>query len=104
MRLQMSACDEGLAAMEDMLGRFQGDLGAIGSEIRALQEQSAAMSVRLKNRQAAEGRLAGFLDSLALPPPLIHTILQVPHLLRLHASLLAQPWTQTCSQRTGSPA
>ena len=63
--------------MEDMLGRFQGDLAAIGSQIRSLQEQSAAMSVRLKNRQAAEGRLAGFLDSLALSPLLIRTILQV---------------------------
>lgn len=62
--------------MEEMLGRFQGDLAAIGTEIRTLQEQSAAMSVRLKNRQATEGRLAGFLDSLALSPQLIHTIVQ----------------------------
>ena len=63
--------------MEDMLGRFQGDLGAIGADIRQLQEQSAAMSVRLKNRQAAERRLAGFLDSLALPPALVATIVRV---------------------------
>ena len=63
--------------MEDMLGRFKGDLGAIGADIRQLQEQSAAMSVRLKNRQAAEQRLASFLDSLALPPALITTIVRV---------------------------
>lgn len=62
--------------MEEMLGRFQGDLAAIGTEIRTLQEQSATMSVRLKNRQATEGLLAGFLDSLALSPQLIHTIVQ----------------------------
>lgn len=69
--------------MEEMLGRFQGDLGAIGTEIRILQEQSAAMSVRLKNRQATEGRLAGFLDSLALSPQLIHTIVQARERLRV---------------------
>ncbi len=74
---QLSACDEELAGMEDMLGRFKGDLGAIGADIRQLQEQSAAMSVRLKNRQAAEQRLASFLDSLALPPALITTIVRV---------------------------
>ena len=55
----------------------QGDLGAIGADIRQLQEQSAAMSVRLKNRQAAEQRLATFLESLALPPALITTIVHV---------------------------
>ena len=35
------------------------------------------MSVRLKNRQAAEQRLASFLDSLALPPALITAIVHV---------------------------
>jgi hypothetical protein len=55
----------------------QGDLGAIGADIRQLQEQSAAMSVRLKNRQAAEQRLATFLESLALPPALVTTIVHV---------------------------
>ena len=35
------------------------------------------MSVRLKNRQAAEQRLAAFLESLALPPALITTIVHV---------------------------
>ena len=34
------------------------------------------MSVRLRNRKAAELQLGSFLDSLALPAPLIDGILQ----------------------------
>lgn len=59
-----------------MLGRFQGDLGNISSEIRSLQEQSQSMSVKLRNRKAAEQKLAGFLDRLALPAGLIEGIVQ----------------------------
>ena len=33
---QISNCDSILATMEEMLGKFQGDLGNISSEIRAL--------------------------------------------------------------------
>jgi hypothetical protein len=33
---QISSCDAILATMEDMLGKFQSDLGNISSEIRAL--------------------------------------------------------------------
>ena len=54
--------------MEDMLGRFQGDLGAIGADIRQLQEQSAAMSVRLQEpagRRAAPGVLPGLAGAAA---------------------------------------
>lgn len=62
--------------MEEMLGKFQNDLGNISGEIRALQDQSQSMSVRLRNRKAAELGLGSFLDSLALPAPLIDGILQ----------------------------
>lgn len=64
--------------MEQMLGKFQSDLGNISSEIRALQEQSQSMSVRLRNRKAAEAKLGTFLDNLALPPALIDGILLAP--------------------------
>ena len=74
--LQISSCDCILETMEEMLGKFQNDLGNISSEIRALQEQSQSMSVRLRNRKAAELQLGSFLDSLALPAPLIDGILQ----------------------------
>ena len=76
--LQISSCDAILASMEEMLGKFQSDLGNISSEIRALQEQSQSMSVRLRNRKAAEARLGTFLDNLALPPSLIDGILLAP--------------------------
>jgi len=76
--LQISSCDAILATMEDMLGKFQSDLGNISSEIRALQEQSQSMSVRLRNRKAAEARLGTFLDNLALPPSLIDGVLLAP--------------------------
>ena len=75
MAAQISSCDAILATMEDMLGKFQSDLGNISSEIRALQEQSQSMSVRLRNRKAAESRLGTFLDNLALPA--------IPHRWRL---------------------
>ena len=73
---QISSCDGILGTMEEMLGKFQSDLGNISLEIRALQEQSQSMSVRLRNRKAAELQLGSFLDSLALPAPLIDGILQ----------------------------
>ena len=62
--------------MEEMLGRFQGDLGNISTEIRSLQEQSQSMSVKLRNRKAAEQKLGAFLDNLAIPSGLIEGIVQ----------------------------
>ena len=64
--------------MEDMLGRFQGNLGNISSEIRTLQEQSQGMSVKLRNRKAFEERLGGFLDNVAISSSLIEAIVQSP--------------------------
>ena len=72
--LQIETCDGILASMEEMLGKFQGDLGNISTEIRSLQEQSQNMSVKLKNRKAAEQRLGTFLDSLAISPSLVEGI------------------------------
>ena len=51
---QIQGCDSVLAGMEDALGGFQSSLGAISSEIRSLQEQSISLSVKLRNRRAAE--------------------------------------------------
>ena len=75
---QISSCDAILATMEEMLGKFQADLGNISSEIRALQEQSQSMSVRLRNRKAAEARLGAFLENVAIPPALIDGVLLAP--------------------------
>jgi hypothetical protein len=51
---QIKECDDILAGMEGMLGKFTSDLGNISSEIRALQEQSTSMSVRLRNRRTVQ--------------------------------------------------
>lgn len=61
-----------------MLGRFQGNLGNISSEIRTLQEQSQGMSVKLRNRKAFEERLGGFLDNVAISSSLIEGIVNNP--------------------------
>jgi hypothetical protein len=68
--------DSILAGMEQMLGRFQGDLGNISTEIRSLQEQSQSMSIKLKNRKAAEQKLGAFLANLVVPTGLIEGIMQ----------------------------
>lgn len=80
--------------MEDMLGKFQADLGNISTEIRALQEQSQTMSVKLKNRKGTEQKLSQFIESVAIPPALIEGVLQAEvddtfheHLLNLHRKL-----------------
>lgn len=75
-RMQIQTCDSILASMEDMLGRFQGNLGNISSEIRTLQEQSQGMSVKLRNRKVFEERLGGFLDNVAISLSLIEGIVQ----------------------------
>ena len=39
--------------MEELLSKFQNDLGSISSEIQYLQDQSHSMSIKLKNRQVS---------------------------------------------------
>ena len=92
--MQISSCDNILATMEDMLGKFQADLGNISTEIRALQEQSQTMSIKLKNRKGTEQKLSQFIESVAIPPALIEGTLQAEvddtfheHLLNLHKKL-----------------
>ena len=57
--------------MEQMLGAFQSDLSSISCEIRALQEHSVAMNLRLHNRRAVRQRLGQLLDELLVPPDMI---------------------------------
>ena len=54
-----------------MLHGFQGDLSNISTEIQTLQEQSIAMNVRLKNRQAVRGELSQFVDEMVVPEAMI---------------------------------
>uniref|UniRef100_A0A673U8Z2 Vacuolar protein sorting-associated protein 52 homolog n=1 Tax=Suricata suricatta TaxID=37032 RepID=A0A673U8Z2_SURSU len=75
---QITACDAVLERMEQMLGAFQSDLSSISSEIRTLQEQSGAMNIRLRNRQAVRGKLGELVDGLIVPSALITAILEAP--------------------------
>ncbi|GAB6031475.1 Vacuolar protein sorting-associated protein 52 [Chamberlinius hualienensis] len=75
---QISACDDILARMEDMLLNFQEDLGSISSEIFTLQQHSIAMNIRLKNRQAIESQLSQFVDDIVVPETMINHIVFTP--------------------------
>ncbi|XP_078225006.1 vacuolar protein sorting-associated protein 52 homolog isoform X3 [Callithrix jacchus] len=75
---QITACDAVLERMEQMLGAFQSDLSSISSEIRTLQEQSGAMNIRLRNRQAVRGKLGELVDGLVVPSALVMAILEAP--------------------------
>ncbi|XP_072015361.1 vacuolar protein sorting-associated protein 52 homolog [Amphiura filiformis] len=75
---QIAACDTILERMEQMLSGFQSDLGSLSAEIQTLQEQSIAMNVKLKNRQAVRGELSQFVDEMAVPESMINHILDTP--------------------------
>lgn len=75
---QITACDTVLERMEQMLGAFQSDLSSISCEIRTLQEQSGAMNIRLRNRQAVRGKLGELVDGLVVPSALVTAILEAP--------------------------
>jgi len=72
----MSQCDGILDHMEQLLGKFQSDLGKVSDEIRALQVQSQAMSTRLRNRRAIENKLGAFVDAMAVPEEMVAGIME----------------------------
>lgn len=75
---KMQECDSVLARMEEMLHGFQADLGEISSEIKHLQDDSLSMSIRLKNRRAAENVLHKFLEQSSLMPRTASAIVAEP--------------------------
>ncbi|CAG5121308.1 unnamed protein product, partial [Candidula unifasciata] len=75
---QIAAFDTILQRMEQMLNGFQGDLSSISTEIQSLQDQSIAMNVKLKNRQAVRGELSQYVDEMVIPESMITTILETP--------------------------
>ena len=64
--------------MESLLSGFKDDLGKISGEIKSLQEQSLGMSIKLRNRKAAERRLGTFVEDITVPPDLIAAVLDDP--------------------------
>ncbi|KAK7502660.1 hypothetical protein BaRGS_00006235 [Batillaria attramentaria] len=75
---QIAACDTILERMEQMLNGFQSDLSSISTEIQSLQDQSIAMNVKLKNRQAIRGELSQYVDEMVIPETMITHILETP--------------------------
>jgi hypothetical protein len=71
---QIQSCDGILERMQQMLSKFQGDLGTISSEIRHLQDQSMTMNVKLKNRKAAEEKLSQFVKRMLITEDFIHVV------------------------------
>ncbi|GFO17731.1 vacuolar protein sorting-associated protein 52-like protein [Plakobranchus ocellatus] len=75
---QIAACDTILERMEQMLNGFQSDLSSISTEIQSLQDQSIAMNVKLKNRQAIRGELSQYVDEMVIHEQMITAILESP--------------------------
>lgn len=75
---QITACDQILERMENMLLDFQKDLGSISTEILTLQRKSISMSQELTNRQAIRGQLSQFIDDISVPETLIMGIMDLP--------------------------
>ncbi|GMH45399.1 hypothetical protein BSKO_13356 [Bryopsis sp. KO-2023] len=88
---QIQECDGILETMEQLLGKFQTDLGTVSEEIKQLQTQSQTMSVKLKNRRAAEDQLGAFMSKMSVSTSLIDGVLDaevnedyIEYLLMLH--------------------
>ncbi|GAB4861175.1 Vacuolar protein sorting-associated protein 52 [Ancistrocladus abbreviatus] len=71
---QIHDCDGVLSQMEALLSGFQTEIGSISSDIRALQEKSVDMDLKLKNRKVAESKLAKFVEDIIVPPWMIDVI------------------------------
>uniref|UniRef100_A0A8V5GYS9 Vacuolar protein sorting-associated protein 52 homolog n=1 Tax=Melopsittacus undulatus TaxID=13146 RepID=A0A8V5GYS9_MELUD len=75
---QITACDTILERMEQMLGSFQLHLSTLTLQIRSLQDQSGALSLRLRNRRRLRRHLGQLLEELVVPSAMISTILEAP--------------------------
>lgn len=71
---QIHDCDTILSQMENLLSGFQAEIGSISSNIKILQEKSMDMGLKLKNRKAAESKLAKFVEDIIVPPRMIDII------------------------------
>ena len=73
---QLEECDSILATMEQLLEKFQNDLGNINTEIKILQDQSSSMSVRVKNRREVGTQISEFIDQLYISKELDNIIMR----------------------------
>uniref|UniRef100_A0A7S4PBY8 Vacuolar protein sorting-associated protein 52 homolog n=1 Tax=Paramoeba aestuarina TaxID=180227 RepID=A0A7S4PBY8_9EUKA len=73
---EINGCDEILTRMESLLSGFQSDLGNISCEIKALRDQSSALSVQLNNRKEVADKLGDYIDHVAITPQLASGIFE----------------------------
>lgn len=62
--------------MQNLLAGFQNNLGGISAEIRSLQEESLALSIRMQNRKNVGAKIKTFLSKVAVPETLIEKVLE----------------------------
>eukprot|EP01100_Stratorugosa_tubuloviscum_P008663 TRINITY_DN3601_c0_g1_i3.p1 TRINITY_DN3601_c0_g1~~TRINITY_DN3601_c0_g1_i3.p1 ORF type:complete len:694 (+),score=255.39 TRINITY_DN3601_c0_g1_i3:44-2125(+) len=71
LQIEIDDCDGILSKMEDLLTKFQSNLGNIGQEIKSLQDQSSSLSLKLQNRKVVGEKVSKFIDDILIPPKLI---------------------------------
>lgn len=75
---QITASDQILERLEGMLCAFQADLSNICQEILSLQELSASLNIRLKNKQKIRMEMSEFIEDIIIPESVIKHIVETP--------------------------
>lgn len=75
---QITSSDLILERLEGMLCAFQADLSNICQEILSLQELSASLNIRLKNKQAIRAEMSDFIEDIIIPEAVIKHIVDTP--------------------------
>lgn len=75
---QINESDAILERIEDMLCAFQADLSNICQEILSLQELSASLNIRLKNKKEIRNQMTEFIDDILIPESVIKHIVETP--------------------------
>ncbi len=57
--------------MDHMLKNFQNNLANISNEIRHLQQYSAELNIKKKNRELVRGQLSQVVDEMVVPQSMI---------------------------------
>lgn len=75
---EITASDAILERLEGMLCVFQADLSNICQEILSLQELSASLNIRLKNKQSIRNAMNDFIEDIIIPETVIKHIVETP--------------------------
>eukprot|EP01119_Soliformovum_irregulare_P016429 TRINITY_DN4747_c0_g1_i1.p1 TRINITY_DN4747_c0_g1~~TRINITY_DN4747_c0_g1_i1.p1 ORF type:complete len:777 (-),score=235.67 TRINITY_DN4747_c0_g1_i1:133-2463(-) len=63
---QMTASDTVLGQIEDILSRFQTDIGNVGSEIKKLQDECYLHQIGLTNRKGVQKKVKQFIEDVSV--------------------------------------